>query len=171
MTRESKKNVHTLLNQVISSQTWVVMTSCHLVKYRAGIVKKTPCWYVRSWTCAHSYHFQVWRVKYSLALIQDFLKCRLGTRYVLLQLKHAASLEVLSFTKREPAQNHWAGFFRSRLNFSVKDWILACVRMIGLCSFLQVARDTRLLHQKVGGGIRSWKVPQEKNCICSRCHE
>ena len=37
--------------------------------------------------------------------------------------------------------------------------------MIGLCSFLQVARDTRLLHQKVGGGIRSWKVPQEKNVV------
>ena len=45
-------------------------------------------------------------VKYSLVLIQDFLRCRLGSRYVLLQLKHAASLEVLTFTKRKPVQNH-----------------------------------------------------------------
>jgi len=42
MTRESKKNVHTLLNQV-------------------------------------------WRVKYSLALIKDFLERRLETQYVFLK--------------------------------------------------------------------------------------
>ena len=54
---------------------------------------------MRSLACAYSYHFQVWRVKYCLALIQDFLERRLQTQVCILEIKHAASLEVLYFIK------------------------------------------------------------------------
>ena len=82
-TKVSTEGKNSMLVTVVSSET--SLKGCHLVKFRAGTVKKTPCWYVRSWTSAHSYHFQVWRVKYSLALIQDFLERRLETQYVFLK--------------------------------------------------------------------------------------